>query len=251
LQAPEIERMSHDDAKERIIAAAGPLFAEVGYDGTTVRQICKSAEVNFASVNYHFGDKRRLYVETVKAAHRESTGQVALPDDLAWPTPEEALRQMIAVIARHLLRPDTKPWQIRLIMKEVIQPTEVGRELVDQAFRPFFERLMRIVGELGPAATPPHRLQFMVFSIVGQCVYHRIARDVIAQLTSPEHVRRHFTPDQLADHIYQFSLAGIRCAASADHPLDETRHGGAERANLAISAEGKRKNTERQTTSTD
>ncbi len=202
--------MSHDEAKDRLIGAAGPLFAERGYEAATVREICKAAGVNLASVNYYFGDKQRLYVETVNAAHRASTGQVAFSDlEVARP-PEEALRHLIFLLAQHLLRSDAKPWQLRLIMREVMQPTEAGRAMVEQAFRPFFARLLQVIGELVPADTPLYRKEFMAFSIVGQCVYHRNARDVISQLTTPEHVRKYFTPESLAEHVYRFSLAGVR-----------------------------------------
>ena len=39
------------ETKERIIQAAGPLFARHGYDGTTSKEICQQAGVNIAAVN--------------------------------------------------------------------------------------------------------------------------------------------------------------------------------------------------------
>ena len=52
--------MSNDTTRERILQAAGEAFAAAGYRTTTVRDICQKADVNLASVNYHFGDKQRL-----------------------------------------------------------------------------------------------------------------------------------------------------------------------------------------------
>ena len=56
--------------RSRILNAAGPVFADKGFRDATVRDICQAASVNLASVNYHFGDKQRLYIESVKEAHR-------------------------------------------------------------------------------------------------------------------------------------------------------------------------------------
>ena len=62
--------MTTDDARTRMLNAAGPIFADKGFAAATVREICQQAEVNLAGVNYYFGDKERLYIETVKSAHR-------------------------------------------------------------------------------------------------------------------------------------------------------------------------------------
>lgn len=50
---------------DRLLLAAESLFAENGYDGTTLRQITRHAKVNLAAVNYHHGDKESLYLEVL------------------------------------------------------------------------------------------------------------------------------------------------------------------------------------------
>lgn len=54
------------ETKARIIEAAGPLFAQHGYDGTTSKKICQKAGVNMAAVNYHFGSRYGLYVAVLE-----------------------------------------------------------------------------------------------------------------------------------------------------------------------------------------
>jgi len=46
--------------KNKIIDAAESLFAEQGFNGTSLREITGKAEVNLAAVNYHFGSKKEL-----------------------------------------------------------------------------------------------------------------------------------------------------------------------------------------------
>jgi AcrR family transcriptional regulator len=48
------------DTKTKILNAAEQLFAERGYAETSLRLITSQAEVNLASVNYHFGSKKEL-----------------------------------------------------------------------------------------------------------------------------------------------------------------------------------------------
>lgn len=51
---------SKQQTQIRILEAAEHLFAETGFSATSLRQITSLAEVNLASVNYHFGSKKEL-----------------------------------------------------------------------------------------------------------------------------------------------------------------------------------------------
>nr|WP_252724382.1 TetR/AcrR family transcriptional regulator [Vibrio hepatarius] len=46
--------------KDKILDVAEALFAEHGFNDTSLRAITSKAGVNLASVNYHFGDKKTL-----------------------------------------------------------------------------------------------------------------------------------------------------------------------------------------------
>lgn len=46
--------------KTKILDAADILFAENGFNGTSLREITGQASVNLAAVNYHFGSKKEL-----------------------------------------------------------------------------------------------------------------------------------------------------------------------------------------------
>ncbi len=52
-----------EKTRNRILDAAAECFADRGYEGATVREICRTAGVNVASVNYFFGSKEKLYIE--------------------------------------------------------------------------------------------------------------------------------------------------------------------------------------------
>ena len=204
--------MSSDDTASRVLNAAGPIFAEKGYQKATVREICAAAGVNLASVNYYFRDKERLYIETVKRAAQLRAEQAPMPE---WPagTPTAIkLRSFIHTILTRMLGTTQAPWEVRLMLREVMQPTSACRELVEEYFRPHFELLQRIIGEAVPPDTPPHTRRQIAFSVIGQCLHYRMAADVIGLLVPAEELASRFTTDQLADHIAAFSLSALGLA---------------------------------------
>lgn len=52
------------DKKQHIINAAVELFAEKGFEGSSIRELAAKAQVNVAMVNYYFGSKDKLF-ETI------------------------------------------------------------------------------------------------------------------------------------------------------------------------------------------
>ena len=63
--------MTDLETKEKIMEKARVLFADHGYEGTSVREIAKAAEVNVASVNYYFSSKENLFLEILRAGYTE------------------------------------------------------------------------------------------------------------------------------------------------------------------------------------
>jgi AcrR family transcriptional regulator len=54
------------DKKELIIDTAVELFAEKGFEGTSIRDLAAKAEVNVAMINYYFGSKDKLFEAIVE-----------------------------------------------------------------------------------------------------------------------------------------------------------------------------------------
>lgn len=117
--------MSTQDTKERILDAAEALFAENGFSATSLRAITAEAEVNLASVNYHFGSKESL-IEAVFDRRLE-------------PLKEERLRRLEECARRE------DPLEVEAILRAFMLPpfrmmSVVGREsarfmtLISRAF---------------------------------------------------------------------------------------------------------------------
>ncbi len=54
------------DKKEIIISTAMKLFAQKGFEGTSVREIAAGADVNPAMISYYFGSKEKLFEKLVE-----------------------------------------------------------------------------------------------------------------------------------------------------------------------------------------
>ena len=87
-----------DETRQRLLDAAGPLFAEQGLKATTVRVICDRAGVNLAAINYHFRDKMGLYREVLQLAIDELQAvTVEAKQKGEGCSPDEKLRRFIHI----------------------------------------------------------------------------------------------------------------------------------------------------------
>ncbi len=209
--------MTTDDTQARILNAAGLVFADRGFQAATVRDICKKADVNLASVNYHFGDKEQLYIQAVRNAHQLLVGLVPMPD---WPvgaTAELKLRGFIRTLITRMIGSQSAPWQTRLMMREILSPTSACKEMVEDYFRPHFDLMLGILSELLPPETPDAVRQQIGFSIVGQCLFYRVAGEVVGMLVDDEDRSANYSIEQLAEHIARFSLAALQTISESAH----------------------------------
>lgn len=80
-----------NETKEKIISCARILFADHGFEGTSIRDIAKAADVNVASVNYHFSNKENLFSEILHAGYVECSTAVRMMYSQGQPALDEVL----------------------------------------------------------------------------------------------------------------------------------------------------------------
>ena len=198
------------DTRELILNAAGRIFAEKGFHATTVRQITRAAGVNLAAVNYHFHDKHELYVSVLKRAYQAAATTAEAGQ--AGPA-RQRLRIFIRNFLAYLLDPKRPKWQGVLVAREMAQPTKALDRLVDESIQPVKHRLVGIVSELiGPGATEM-RTNLASASVIGQCLHYIHCREMISRLF-PKANALPRDVETLANHIYEFSLAGLTALKS-------------------------------------
>jgi len=192
--------------KQRLLDAAGALFAERGFRNTNVRDICRRAAANVAAVNYHFRDKEGLY-----AAVFQYAGACAAPEEEVegrGRTPEERLSLFIRGLLCRFFDEGRPAWLMKLVALEMIEPTRLLDTLVEERIRPDYTRLKSIVRDLMGGRADDAVVGSCAFSIVGQCTFYRHNRPVVARLCP----KQTYCPDEinrLADHITAFSLGAL------------------------------------------
>jgi AcrR family transcriptional regulator len=200
-----------DLTREKLIEAAGTVFAERGFRATTIREICRRAGANVAAVNYTFGDKMGLYTEVLRHSVRAAkTAAMAAALD-ASRTPEDVIRGVIRARLMSLCQESRPDWHVRLVMHEFSHPTAAMGRVVDEGMRPIYERVRKAVGDI-IGLPPDHETTLLsVNSIVGQILFYTFSRPVLARL-QPELKLTPAKLDRIADHIADFSLAFLKKA---------------------------------------
>jgi len=95
--------MDLNDKQIQILETAEKLFAENGFDGTSVRQISKAAGINIAMVSYYFGSKEKLLEKLF--LYRMSDFRMQLESVISTNKPQlEILDDIIALIVKRIHR---------------------------------------------------------------------------------------------------------------------------------------------------
>ena len=194
--------------RERILKAAERLFAEHGYDGTSIRAIVAKARVNQAAINYHFAGKDGLYREVLRAALRALTeDQLSHADEGKSLSREAALTAFIRRQLRPLTARDELSRYMRIFNWETVRPTAVFRRLLSEEAAPFMSLAVDLVGRFLPNADR-RTLVMAAIWLIGQCSVFTRNRE---QLAGPpaELVLDESAVEWLAQTISRWVVGGL------------------------------------------
>ena len=112
-------------------------------------------------------------------------------------------------------RADRPGWHFRLMMHEFAQPTPAMASVIDETMRPVYDRFRELIGSMLDLPPDHDQVRLSTHSVIAQVVHYAHARHVVSRVwpeleLNPERI------EQIAAHIADFSLAGLRqCAAAA------------------------------------
>lgn len=205
--------LSGQDTRVRLLEAAGEVFAERGFHGVQIRDICARAGANIAAVNYHFKGKEGLYREVLKYAHHCAMAveelQVAIPADASA---EQKLGVFVHTFFRSMLSGGRPSWNGKLLAREMIEPSAALDDLVMSEITPKFAMLRSITAELLEVAIEHPAVRWFGASVISQCLFWEHNKPVIQRL----YPDLSYSDDQIrfiAEHVVRtciFAMHGAR-----------------------------------------
>lgn len=183
----------------RLVAAASTLFAERGYGGASVRDICDLARVNPGAVSYHFGGKRQLYRTVLRqAAERLARGQAGRAADAPPLSPD-----LRATVRRVFRRLGEDPVATRLLLRDLAEGGSLAVEALEPTLRGAIDGLRAATGHTDdPDATMEVRLLFL--ELAAPVFLLAAAWPAIAQTFELADTER----ERLLDELTRRALAG-------------------------------------------
>ena len=169
-------------SRERLLLTAMRLFAEQGFAKTSTREIALAAGTNIASISYYFGDKAGLY----RAAFTEpAPNPPADLDKFIAPgaTLRESLTMFYGMILAELKQGDLARLCMRLWFREMLEPTGVWHEEIDNGIKPAQAALVMVLGRHMDVHEPDDDLARLAFSIVGLAIHLMVTREVIDKIS--------------------------------------------------------------------
>lgn len=206
--------MSDATTRDRILDEAELLFAEHGFEGTSMRAITTAAGVNLAAINYHFGSKTGLLHETmrrrIEPVNQERIRRLDAAVAAASPgaPPVEAIVDAFIRPAVEKLA-DLEPGCFAGIV-QMVYNGEVETEFFRDLFGPVVLRFGTAFRVAAPELSPLElawRLHFLVGAMLQ--AFNPRTRAVNPQLA-------HFDSRAMVDLLVRWATAGFLAAPALD-----------------------------------
>jgi AcrR family transcriptional regulator len=205
-------QLNHTPTQERILAAAEQLFADAGYEGTSIRQIALKARVPVALIGYHFGGKLGVYrrvfeshAPTLVAERRAGLALAALEQD-----PDRRLAAIVKAVLVPMLglrSAEGRQSLGRLLAREVSDPRSVERGIIQDLLDPIAAAVTDLLGTTLPersAAEIHWAYQMMIGTMTFIMIDAGRIRRISGGACDPEDV------DATIRHVIPLILNGFR-----------------------------------------
>ena len=182
-------RPGGDESRARLLATAGELFAERGFNGVSTRELAKAADVNVSAIAYYFRGKKGLY-RAVFNQLIEDTNPFFLPtaDHIRQQVIDAgADKQKLAALTRWLIRTllegvlseGPMRWQMGLMLREYHQPTDGFPILMENRVNPMHDAVAGLVATATDRDPEAPETLLLTCCLIGQCMAFGAARGLV------------------------------------------------------------------------
>jgi AcrR family transcriptional regulator len=155
-----------EQTKRRILQAASELFADHGFDGTSVRQIAGGAGVSLGMIRHYFGSKEGLYRACIASAYEiyQHLGMQIRDGVRRGGNPAEVVEEAVRTGFKFAL--DNRA-SYKLTLWSLMDSDTWRNELTDQAMLPFIVDVARAIAEVTgePIGELAFRVRTMIFLV--------------------------------------------------------------------------------------
>ncbi|MBF4433180.1 TetR/AcrR family transcriptional regulator [Vibrio anguillarum] len=176
--------------KEKILDVAEGLFAEHGFNDTSLRAITSKAGVNLASVNYHFGDKKTLvravlnrYLEAFMPAVQQALQELNSQDEYQMSEVFESLRTPLRTL--NDVRPNGTSRFMLLIGRGYTDVQGHLRWFITTRYSDVLSLFTQSVMKANPKLTPETLFWRLHFTL-GTCVFTMASSQALAEIAESD-----------------------------------------------------------------
>jgi len=212
-------RSDGEATRARILETAGALFAVSGFAHTTAKAVAKRANVNLASINYHFQSRDGLYRAVLLEAHQRMLNLTELREVAGS---ELSAADKLKVLIDQLIQQATNKqgWHLDVLAREVLSPSPHYREMTQMAMSPKLTVITRVLSEITRIPLNDPALLRCFLSAVTPCTMLLLAA---RGAPGPMHDLRQMPPEVITDHLHRFALAGLDAIARG-HTRSDASH---------------------------
>lgn len=211
--------------RERLLDTAERLFAEQGFDGTSLRQITREAGVNLAAIHYHFGSKDALIdavfdrlIRPINEARLERLDGVEREAGEGAPELERVIEAFVRPpLEASIGSGELGARRMRLVGRVHAEREHISRQLFVRQFEDVFRRFHAALGRCLPELDPETiawRMHFMIGAMVH--VVLTAGDPSVRQVLGPD--GDGLEPDALARRLVPFLAAGMRAGEKGTAP---------------------------------
>jgi AcrR family transcriptional regulator len=195
-------------ARDQLLLHATRIFALKGFAGAATREICDAAGVNVAAIHYYFGDKEGLYRAVLLEPITRITSRLQGFDDPNLPF-ESSMRMLLAPFIGTSKDAEHERAVVRLQLREMLEPSAVFREVVEQSVVPHHNALAKLLARHAGIARPDEGIHQLAFALVAMAYDYCMSREYMHML-APSVLARPGANEQILDRLVAYSAALLR-----------------------------------------